>query len=81
MLHEWHVLYDKRPDENADPTPLADVQFYQGKWLLINRGLDSMLSPSGNPVPRNQAVDLKEGDEILLSKAEKGRLVTVRMIP
>ena len=81
ILHEWHVFSNKRMDENADPTGLADVQFYQGQWILINRGLDSMVSPSGNPVPKEQAVALKDGDEILLSKAEKGRLVTVRMIP
>jgi len=81
ILHEWHVFSNKRMDENANPVGLADVHFYQGQWILINRGLDSMVSPSGNPVPKEQAVALKDGDEILLSKAEKGRLVTVRMIP
>ncbi|MDB4416025.1 serine/threonine-protein kinase [Akkermansiaceae bacterium] len=79
-LHEWHVYSNKRMDENSDPTGLADVQFYNGQWILINRELDSMVSPSGNPVPKGQAVVLKEGDEILLSKSEKGRLISVRMI-
>ena len=79
-IHEWHVYSNRRPDEKANPKPLADVQYYQNQWILINRELDSMVSPAGNPVPKGQAVALKEGDEIHLSQNEKGRLVSVRMI-
>ena len=80
-IHQWHVFTDKKPDENTNPESLADIQFYQGQWILINRQLDSMVSPSGNPVPKGQAVALKDSEEILLSKSEKGRLVVVKMIP
>jgi hypothetical protein len=39
-----------------------------------------MVSPAGNPVPKDQATYLRDGDEIILSKDEKGRLVSVRMV-
>jgi hypothetical protein len=48
---------------------------------LINKDLDSMVSPAGNPVPRGQACPLTAGDEVRLSKEDHGRLVSVSMIP
>ena len=52
--------------------------FHKNQWLLQNLALDSMLSPSGNPVAYNQYIALKDGDEILLSRSTKGRLVKVK---
>jgi hypothetical protein len=80
-LHRWHVFRGEDPVEGVDQEVLAYVSFYQGRWILINKALDGMISPSGNPVPRGQACALKEGDQICLSKGDHGRLVCVRMIP
>ena len=49
-LHEWHVFTNKSPTAAADPKVLADVHFHGGKWLLINRALDDMMSATGRPV-------------------------------
>jgi len=80
-LHEWHVFSDKNFDERADPTILADVAFYQGRWILINRKLEDMFSSKGKPVPIGKATLLEDRNEIWLSKKEKGQLVKVSMIP
>jgi serine/threonine protein kinase len=80
-LHRWHVFKNIRPVEGVDGEVLAYMAFHQGQWILINKGLDSMVSPSGNPVPRGQACLLRNGDEIRLAKEDHGRLVSVRIIP
>ena len=67
-------------DEYSNTTLLADVQFHQGHWLLINRDLNSLVSDGGNPVPKGQATKLKEGAEIILSKSERGRLAVVKLV-
>ncbi len=80
-LHLWHVYTHIQPIEGVDKSTMAYVAFHQGQWILINKDLDSLISPSGNPVPKGQACPLNEGDEILLSKKDRARLISVRMIP
>jgi serine/threonine protein kinase len=80
QLYKWHVFTNEKPVEGADTEPQARVQYYKGQWILWNYKLDSMVSPAGNPVPKDQATYLRDGDEIILSKDEKGRLVSVRMV-
>ncbi|QDU93853.1 serine/threonine protein kinase [Lignipirellula cremea] len=77
-LHEWHVYQNRRLNESSDKTMLATTRFHEGKWLLGNVALDSLVSPSGTPVPRSQYRLLSEDDEILLTKEDRGRLVKVR---
>jgi serine/threonine protein kinase len=81
QLHKWHVFRNVRPVEGVDQEVQAYVAFYQGQWILINKTLDSMVSPGGNPVPKGQACALRDGDEVRLSKEDQGRLVSVKMIP
>ena len=80
-LNLWHVFTNVRPVEGVSRDTQAYVCFYQGQWILVNKCLDSLLSPSGVPVPRGKACPLREGDEILLSNDPRGRLLSVRMIP
>lgn len=79
-LHKWHIVTGVKPVEGVDREQQAIVLFHQNQWLLVNNHLDSLISPAGNPVPRGQACPLREGDEILLSKDERGRLVEVKFI-
>lgn len=79
-VREWHVFSSERLDETADHKALARFTFHKNQWLLQNLALDSMLSPSGNPVAYNQYIALKDGDEILLSRSTKGRLVKVKYV-
>lgn len=80
-LNKWHILTGVKPVEGVDRETQAYVLFHQNQWILVNKHLDSMISPSGNPVPKGQACLLREGDDIQLSKDDKGRLVNVKFIP
>lgn len=80
-LHKWHIYRNVRPVAGVDQEVQAYVIFHQGQWLLVNKNLDSMISPAGNPVPKGQACVLKDGVEVRLSKEEHGRLISVKMIP
>jgi hypothetical protein len=80
-LHRWHVYRNVRPAEGVDAEVLAYIARQQGQWLLVNRALDSLVSPAGNWVPRGQGCVLHEGDEVLLAQEDHGRLATVRMVP
>jgi hypothetical protein len=80
-LHRWHVYRNARNAEGTDLEIQAYVMKHQGKWVLVNKSLPSMISPTGNPVPRGQGCELRDGDEVLLSKEEHGRLLAVKMIP
>jgi hypothetical protein len=79
-LHRWHVFSNVKPSEGVDEEVLAYITKQQGHWLLVNRALNTLVSPAGNPVPVGQACALADGDEVVLSKEDNGRLATVRMI-
>ena len=77
-LLSWHVYDNIYPAEhnNIDKTVQAYCVFYQGKWLLINKALTSMIS-QGQRVDINKAVELKVGVQIQLSQAAHGCVVEV----
>src|SRR5262249_571479 len=79
-LYRWHVFRNVRPGEGADEDVVAYAVRHQGRWLLVNQRLGGLFSAAGNPVPHGQAFELHDGDEILLSREEHARLVTVRMV-
>ena len=80
-LHVWHIFRDRQPTVCAENESQAYVAFHQGRWILVNKHLDSLLSASDTPVPIGQACLLRERDKILLSTEKSGRRVRVRMIP
>lgn len=80
---KFHVYDDIHPDEklsDADREPLADCQFVDGRWLFINRKLTSLVSPGGNRVAPNTAIELKPGTCIHLSTEPHGRMAEVDVI-
>jgi hypothetical protein len=79
-LYRWHVFRNVRPGEGADEDVVAYAVRHQGRWLLVNQRLTGLFSTAGAPVPHGQACELHDGDEILLSREEHARLVTVRMV-
>jgi protein kinase-like protein len=79
-LFKWHVFDNVFPGEEADRTPQAYCQFYQGQWILVNQALPSLTSPSGNRVPQGQAVVLKHGAQLRLAQEPHGRIAEVYMV-
>ena len=79
-LFPWHARTDVLPNPAAPAEAVARVRAHAGKWILQNIALDSMISPKGNPVPAGQACFLADGDEVRLSRHDKGRLVCVRVV-
>jgi len=79
-LYPWHVSRAVRPGEGVAEEVVASIARNQGRWVLVNHALSGLVSPGGNPVPRGQACELRDGDELLLSREEQGRLVTVRIV-
>lgn len=79
-LYPWHARTDALPTATAPADPVAVVRTHGDQWILQNLRLDSMISPKGNPVPAGQACLLNEGDEVLLSRHDKGRMACVRVV-
>lgn len=79
-IFKWHIFADLFPGEDADRTPMGYFAFVQGKWVLINQNMKSLTSPEGNLVPQGQAVVLREGNQIRLSKDAKGRMAIVQIV-
>ena len=78
MAH--HVFANVHPGENVsekERIPLATVDFINGQWAMINHGLTSMLSASGNRVQPGQATLLTPGTRVQLSQDPHGRLAEV----
>jgi len=78
-----HVFTNVHPGENStdkDRVPLATIDFVNGQWALINHGLTSLLSTSGNRVQPGQATLLTSGARLQLSQDPNGRLVEVIMV-
>ena len=76
-LFKWHMVSDVFPDEKADRSMMAYVCKYQGQWLLVNHGAHGMTSPSGNIVPKGQAILLKDGIVFRMTTENRGYLVEV----
>jgi hypothetical protein len=79
-LFKWHAFTDVLPGPDADRTRQAYFALYQGQWILVNQNLDSLTSPSGNPVPHGQAVALKHGETFRLAQGANGRSVVVELV-
>jgi hypothetical protein len=80
QIFEWHVLDNKFPDESANRTRLAYCSFHQGQWLLINEGLATLTSPTGNRVPLGHAVALTHGAVFRLDAGEHGYQAEVHVV-
>lgn len=76
-LFDWHIFSNIRNDEKASPDMRAYIKFYQGRWLLVNHGIDGMTSPSGRLVTKGCAVELADGAVFRMTSGENGLLAEV----
>lgn len=83
-LYKWHVNRFVTPNEkisDEDKKPVGDFHFFKGKWILINRSLNSLFDKDvDKKIEIGQFVELTEGKKILLSTEDGGRLIIVQII-
>ena len=79
-LFDWHVFSNIHNDEKADPSMRAYIAYYNGMWLLVNNGIEGMMSPSGRLVPKGSAVELKDMAMFRMSNKENGLLCETMII-
>ncbi len=49
-------------------------------WLLVNNGIEGMMSPSGRLVPKGSAVELRDMAMFRMSNKENGLLCETMII-
>ncbi len=76
-LFDWHVYANVHNDEKASTDMRAYVCRHNGMWLLVNNGIEGMISPSGRLVPKGSAVELKDGAVFRMTNRENGLLAEV----
>lgn len=83
-LYPWHVNRHIWPNErlsDEDKKPVGYFVFHQNKWLLINQRLTDLEDKTeGKKIGINEAVELTDNKQILLSKEDDGRLVVVQIV-
>ncbi len=79
-LFKWHIFDSIFPGPDTDKTPQAYFAFHQGKWLLINQALTSLISPKGNRVNIHNAVELKANTQISLSQESHGCIAKISLL-
>lgn len=76
-LFDWHIFSNVHNDEKANTDVKAYIAFFNGKWLLVNNGIEGMTSPSGRLVPKGSAVELLDRVLFRMSDKENGLLCEV----
>jgi serine/threonine protein kinase len=83
-LYPWHVSRKVVANEKLSAEqrhPVGYFAFHHGKWLLINQTLQSLKDVlADKSAAPGQALELTEGQKVLLSPEEGGRLLHVRMV-
>ncbi len=84
-LYPWHVNRLIFPNEKTDPKDAKPVGYFvlhQGKWLFVNQTLADMkdiTTGTAAPVKIGSHIELVEGQKLVLSDANGGRLMLVQM--
>ncbi len=82
-LFRWHTNRGIYPNEHLKPDQQKRVgyfQFYDGSWILVNEDMPDLFDlQNSKAIPIGGYVQLAEGNQFLLSKEEKGRLIQVQI--
>ncbi len=84
-LYPWHVNRNIFPNEKLTADQKKSVgyfQFYNGQWYLRNETLNGMkdITHGGKLVGAGEVIALSEGQQILLSDEDGGRLIQVQLV-
>ena len=80
-LHKWHVDRNVIRNEklsNSDKKRLGYFVFHNNQWLLVNESLKDLKDVTNDKkIPIGQMVELKDGNKLLLSEENSGRVVNI----
>lgn len=83
-FYAWHVNRNLSPNEkltDAQKKPMGYFVFHNNKWMLVNLRMHELVDQTtGKTIGLNEAVELTQGKEILLSKEEGGRMAIVQLL-
>ena len=83
-LYWWHCDRTVFPNERLkeeQTKPVGYFVFHQGKWLLVNLGLEELKDvTNGKKIPIKDAVELTDDKKILFSDQAGGRLAVVQIV-
>ena len=83
-LYAWHTNNRITPNERIAPPDRRPVGYFalqNGKWYLVNNALPDLEDKTNNRhVPIGDMLELQNGQQILFSKADGGRLAIVMMV-
>ena len=83
-LYPWHVNRRVFPNERLtedQKKPVGYFKLHNGRWVFVNQSLPDMkvLGEDSTQVKQNSMLELKDGQQLLLSTADGGRLAHVQM--
>ncbi len=82
-LFAWHANRNVIRNEKLtqeQKVPVGYFTFHQGRWVLVNQKLNSLKDITADKeIPLGEMVELKDGQKLLLSKEEGGRIVVITM--
>lgn len=86
-LFQWHINRNIVPNEkilDSEKKRVGYFVYHNNIWYLVNEGMPDLtdLTQSDNriSIPIGGKVELVDGQKILLSKADRGRLIVVQMV-
>ena len=83
-LYPWHanrLIFPNERLNDEQKKPVGYFSFHNGKWVFMNQTLTGLKDVTANKlIPINSALELTDGQQILLSPEEGGRLVQVQMV-
>lgn len=83
-IFAWHANNLIAPNERLTAEQLKRVGYFvlhQQQWWLVNENLPDLMDvQSKQTIPIGGKIELTDGKQILLSKADGGRLVVVQMV-
>ena len=83
-LYAWHANNRIAPNERLTEAQKSRVGYFilhDAHWWLVNEGLRDLLdATTKTPIPIGEKLKLSDGQQILLSSEDGGRLAVVQMV-
>ena len=79
-IYKWHIYDNLYNDEKTDRQVQALIKKENDKWFFINKEIEGVISPTGDIVPKNNKMEIKDKDFFITNSSEHNLLVEVEII-